>query len=227
MPSQLTFDLPVRPARGREDYFVSPANALVVAQIDGWRDWPQRKLVLCGPQGAGKTHLAHVWADQSGARIVDAASLTQTDIGALATSGPVAVEDADAIAGQPPAEQALFHLHNLLLAEGGSLLLTARRAPTHWALSLPDLQSRIEATATATLTAPDDALLSALLVKLFSDRQIAVTPRLIPYLVTRMDRSFAAAQDIVSRLDRTALATGRRISEKLASELLDKAAPDG
>lgn len=222
MTEQMAFDLPVRSATGREDFFVSPSNAVAVAQIEAWRDWPQRKLVLVGPEGAGKTHLAHVWADASGAQIVAATALAGAGIEALAVQGAVAVEDADRIAGDRAAEEALFHLHNLVLAEGGTLLLTARGAPRQWPLTLPDLRSRLEATASATLEAPDDALLAALLVKLFTDRQISVPPRLIPYLVGRMDRSFAAAQALVAALDRRALETGRKISERLAAELLDK-----
>lgn len=222
MSEQLAFDLPVRAALGREDFFVAPANALAVAQMDDWRNWPQRKLVLVGPQGAGKTHLAHVWAEMTGARIIAASDLVSADIPQLALNGAVAVEDADGIAGTRAMEEALFHLHNLVLAEGGSLLLSAKTPPRQWPLMIPDLKSRLEATATATLEAPDDALLAALLVKLFDDRQVIISPRLIPYLVARMDRSFSAAQSMVAELDHRALETGRKISDKLAAELLDK-----
>ena len=221
MPRQLVFDLPVRSATGRSDFFVSPANDLAVAQIDTWQDWPHRKLVLVGPQAAGKTHLAHVWAAMSNAVIVDADALADADIPALAARGAVAVEDADRIAGNAAAETALFHLHNLLLAECGTLLITARHAPSQWALTLPDLKSRVTATPVATLNAPDDALLAAVMVKLFADRQLQVQPQLIPYLLNRMERSFAAAQDIVAELDRVSLATNRKISEKLAGDVFD------
>ncbi len=221
MAEQLILDLPVRAAQGREDFFVSPANAVALAQLDDWSNWPQRKLLLVGPQGAGKTHLAHVWAQSTKAKMLDATRITEADIPSL--RGPVIVEDADRIAGEPKGEDALFHLHNLVLAEGGHLLLTARTAPRYWPLTLPDLKSRMEATATATLSAPDDALLTAVLVKLFADHQLPASARLVSYLLARIDRSFAAAQDIVSRLDKAALASGRKISEKLASELLDSA----
>ncbi|NHX27569.1 chromosomal replication initiator DnaA, partial [Escherichia coli] len=160
-----------------------------------------------------------VWAAQTGATIIPAADLPDADIPALAASGAVVIEEADRIA--PTAEPALFHLHNLTLAEGGSLLLTARSAPNLWPLTLPDLKSRMQGTATATLDAPDDALLTALLVKLFADRQLAMPPRLLPYLLPRMERSFAAAQHIVAELDRRALATGRKISDRLAAEILE------
>jgi chromosomal replication initiation ATPase DnaA len=219
MPEQLAFPLPRLEARGREAFFVSPSNATAVAQVEAWAGWPQGKMVLAGPEGAGKTHLAHVWAGLAGARIVAAPSLAPAEIPALA-EGPVAVEDADRIAGRPALEAALFHLHNLALAGGQPLLLTARKPPGQWHLALPDLQSRIAATAVATLDPPDDPLLAAVLVKLFADRQIAPPPRLLDYCLKRMDRSFAAAQRLVAALDARALATGRPIGVQLAAEVL-------
>lgn len=220
MPHQLSFDLTAKPALGREDFFVSPANALAVASIEGWQDWPARKLALIGPPGAGKTHLVHVWAALSGASIVCAADLPGADIPALA-SGPVAVEDIPTIARNAAAQDALFHLHNLALAEGHSLLLTGDAAPSLWGLSLPDLASRMQGTPSVTLEGPDDALLSAVLMKLFADRQLAPTPDTIRYLTRHMERSFAAAGRIVAALDAAALGTGRGITRALAAQVLD------
>ncbi len=223
MARQLAFDLPAKPALGREDFFVSPANALAVRAVEGWRDWPQGKLVLIGPEGAGKTHLAHVWAAEAGARIVAAAALPALDPADLSGAGRVAVEDVPGIAGVPAAERALFHLHNMLAAAGGRLLLTGTGNPVRWPLALPDLASRVQAASVATLEAMDDQLLTALLVKLFADRQLIVGPPVIAYLVRRMERSFAAAQRIVAALDRRALAEQRRVTRAMAAEILDKA----
>lgn len=220
MARQLSFDLPVRTALGRADFFVSSANATAVAMIEGWRTWPARKLVLVGPRGAGKTHLAHVWAAQSGARIVPARDVAAADIPALA-EGPVAVEDCDTIAGDRAAEDALFHLHNLALAEGQSLLFTATAAPNHWPLALPDLASRMQGTPTVQIAPPDDELLMAVMMKLFSDRQLSPAPQVLPYLTRRIDRSFDAARDIVERLDAAALEHRRPINTTLARDLLD------
>jgi len=221
MPQQLSFDLPVRQALGREDFFVSPANAAAVGLIESWANWPSRKLLLIGPPGAGKTHLTHVWAAVSGATIVPAGTLADADIPTLA-SGPVAVEQADAIAGDQDAEKALFHLHNLVLAEGHSLLITATREPNLWQLDLPDLTSRMQGTPATTLNAPDDALLAAVLMKQMADRQLSPSPGTIPYLVKRIDRSFEAARDIIERLDATALSEGAPITRALAAKVLDK-----
>ena len=219
MATQLGFDLPVRAALGREDFFVSPANAMAVALLEGWQGWPGRKLLLIGPAGAGKTHLAHVWAAQSRARILHAAGLEQADIPALA-QGHVVVEDIDQIAGQQGAEQALFHLHNLVIAEGHSLLLTSACAPQHLGLSLPDLQSRVQGCQSASLGAPDDRLLGAVLMKLFADRQLVPTPDTLPYLVRWMTRSFDSARQIVAEMDAQALAQGRPLNRALAREVL-------
>ena len=220
MTGQLSFDLPVRPALGREDFFVSPANAEAVAMIEGWQGWPGGKLALAGPAGAGKTHLAHVWAGLSGATLLPARAIGSADIPGLATA-PVAVEDCEALAGDRAAEDALFHLHNLCLAEGQAVLLTAAAPPNRWPLTLPDLASRMQATPTVRIAPPDDRLLAAVMMKLFADRQLAPTPPTIPYLVRRVDRSFAAARDIVERLDRAAMAARRPVTLALAREVLD------
>lgn len=221
MSGQLSFELPFRPAVGREDFFVSSANAEAVTLIETWEHWPHSKLILTGPPGAGKTHLTHVWAALCGARIVAARDLGSADIASLATRS-VAIEDTDRIAGDAATEEALFHLHNLTLAEGNALLMTGRLAPGLWALRLPDLTSRMQGALVAHLHAPDDALLAAVLTKLFADRQIAPTPDTIPYLARRMERSFDTARRIVTALDAKALAEGRPVSRALAAEVLDK-----
>ena len=223
MSRQLSFDLPALPAMGRDDFFVSRSNAAAVAMIEGWQDWPARKLALIGPKGAGKTHLVHVWAGLSGGRIVAAETLGAADIPALAETH-VAVEDAQDVAGRADVEEALFHLHNLALADGRSVLLTASGAPQHWGLRLPDLASRMEGTPSVHIAEPDDALLAAILMKLFADRQLRPTPETIPYLVPRLPRAFAAAHAIVDMLDRLALDQSKPINRRLAAEALDNLA---
>ncbi|MBM7069552.1 DnaA ATPase domain-containing protein [Actibacterium sp. 188UL27-1] len=216
MPEQLVFNLTTRPARDRDAFFISPANALAVTALDGWRDWPLGKLILIGPPGSGKTHLAHVWAAETGAQILQAGTLG--DAPPMGTA--LVVEDMHLIASDRAAEEAAFHLHNLTLAHGHPLLITGDGDPSTWPMGLPDLASRLVGTPTAKLEPPDDALLSALLLKLFSDRQLAPPPALIPWLVTRIERSFEAARDIVARLDAATLSTGRPLGMRLAADLL-------
>ena len=219
--AQLTFELPLRAALGRSDFFQAESNADALAAVEGWRDWAHGCLLLTGPSGAGKTHLAHVFgAACPGAAIIAAADLHGADIPALAARPGIAVEDADRIAGDITAETALFHLYNLTHAERGHLLVTAAAPPRDWGLTLPDLKSRMQATPMARLDAPCDALLAAVLVKLFADRQIAVQPALIGWLLARIERSFAAAGAVVARLDAAALARRQPVTRSLAAAVI-------
>ncbi|MEM9318736.1 MAG: DnaA/Hda family protein [Pseudomonadota bacterium] len=217
--SQLTFDLPHRPAMGRADFFVSDANAAAVQGIEAWADWPFAKAILVGPEGAGKTHLAHVWAALTGAEIVAA-----TDLAAraepLRDAVAVAVEDASEIAGQSANEEALFHLHNALSARAAPLLLTAREPAAHWHLGLPDLASRMAQAGLLRMGPPDDALLTAVMVKLSQDRQLAVRPTTLAYAAARVERSFAAAARFIEALDALAMAEQRAPTRDLARIVL-------
>lgn len=226
MSGQLGLNLQSAPALGRADFLVAPSNAMAFAMIERWPLWTGGKLVLTGPAGSGKTHLAHVWAASTGATLVQAANLGPKNIPELA-NGPVAVEDVPDAAEDPAAQTALFHLHNLVLAEGHPLLLTGGRGASRWGLTLPDLASRIAAAQSVELQAPDDTLLAAVLAKLFADRQITPKADLIPYLLLRMDRSFEAARAVVADLDAASLAQKRPVSRALAGRLLDKGPDPG
>lgn len=210
MPKQLVLDLPFRAAMGQSDFFVSATNATAVSGIEAWARWPLAKMLLIGPAGSGKTHLAHVFAAQSGATLIAAADLAGADPADLALADALVVEDADRIAGQSEAEEALFHLHNAAAARGVGLLVTARQVPNRWGLCLPDLRSRMEQAGQLHLDPPDDRLMSAVLVKLAADRQMALTPALVAYILPRIERSLAAARDMILALDAEALATKTR-----------------
>lgn len=224
MPRQLTFDLPPRPAMGRDDFFVSAANAAAVAQIDAWPDWPAGKLVLTGGDGAGKTHLAHVWAAQTGARIVGAAQIPDVDL--TAPPPALVVEDCTAVAGRPEAEEALFHLHNALAQAGAPLLLTARNAPSRWGLWLPDLASRMAQAGLAHINPPDDQLLMMVLVKQAADRNMALTPTMLTRITPRIPRDFATVAALVRRIDALALSQKRPANMSHVQAALAEAAGD-
>ena len=219
MAEQLGLDLAGKPALGREDFLVAPSNALAVSLIEAWPDWHSGKLVLSGPPGSGKTHLVHVWAAMSGARIINAKDIGTLDIPTIANS-PLAIEEVPLIAGNVEEETKLFHLHNMALANGQTLLFSGGAALASWNIQLADLKSRLQGATEAQLQPPDDALLHAVLAKLFADRQILPKPDVIPYLVSHMDRSFAAAREIVRRIDRQSLAEGRAITRQLAARIL-------
>lgn len=210
--------LPRRQAMGREDFVESPSNAEAAAAVAAWRRWPEGRLALCGPEGSGKTHLAHVFMADSGAAAVEARALRPDDAPRLAETRAVVVENADRT--PPAAEAALFHLMNLAAAEGCALLLTGRAAPARWALGLPDLASRVAALPVARLGPPDDALLAAVIAKALGDRGLRVEPGVPAYLVARIERTFAAAQAAVARLDAASFAQGRPVTRRLAAETL-------
>ena len=222
-PRQLALALPHAESFAREDFLTGAPNEAALAMIERWPDWPDRTLALVGPDGAGKSHLAAIWAEIAGARRVSARALGETNLmGALAT-GALVIEDAPARLTHALDERALFHLLNLVREEEAFLLITAQTAPARWPVALPDLASRLRAVPTVALNAPDDALLRAVLVKLFADRQLDVDMSLVSYLATRIERSFAAARAAVEALDREALRMRRPVTRALAAELLREA----
>jgi chromosomal replication initiation ATPase DnaA len=215
--TQLIFNLPPRAALGRADFFVSDSNAAAVGWIDRWPDWPSPAVVLHGAAGSGKTHLAHLWCERASAAFVAGAGLDEEEVARLVseTAHRIVVDDADRAC-----ELALLHLHNACLESGGSLLMTARRAPACWTIALADLRSRLRASIAIEIAPPDDALLGAVLVKHFADRQLRVAPELVLFLARHIERSFAAAAEIADRLDAVSLREGRAITVPLARELL-------
>ncbi|MBK1697518.1 HdaA/DnaA family protein [Rhodovibrio salinarum] len=226
MPAQLPLDLPHRPALGREDFLVAEANQTAVAWIDLWPSWPQPALVLHGPAGSGKTHLAQVWRHTSAAAEADATRLLAADPPDLLGDGTeLLLDDADRVIAEARdravVERRLLHLYNVVRERGGHLLLTARSAPARWELALPDLRSRLQAATCAELGAPDDQLIQAVLIKLFADRQLRVAPEVVRFLLLRMERSFAEAERIVDALDAASLAERKEITVPLARQVLN------
>ncbi|WBU63115.1 DnaA/Hda family protein [Paracoccus aerodenitrificans] len=222
MARQLTLDLGHEPALSRDDFLVTPANALALTTLEAPENWPQGRMLLIGPDGAGKTHMAAIWSAETGAARMPASSLRPDMADRLASQhGAVVIEDAHRVGQAAGAEEALFHLWNLCAARECWLLLTARTPPRDWQIALPDLFSRMSAMPSVRIEAPDEALLSAVLVKLFADRQIAVPAGLIDWLVPRMDRDLGLARRLVARLDSEAMAQRRPLTRNLAAENLN------
>jgi chromosomal replication initiation ATPase DnaA len=219
-PKQLAFDLPLDPRFGAEDFLVSPSNEQAYGLIEGWPDWPDTILLLVGPRGSGKSHLASIWATNARAWTIDASGITQDKVPHLVSNGALAIEDMDR--GERD-EAALFHLLNLAREKKASLLITAETPPDRWGLRTPDLLSRLRLAPSVSLDAPDDALLKAVLVKLFVDRQLVVDTSVVDYIALRIERSLAKASELVALLDKEALSRGRRVSRAIAAEILGAA----
>jgi chromosomal replication initiation ATPase DnaA len=214
-PAQLALDLPSEPRYGAEDFLVSPSNEEAYTLMEAWPNWPDPALVLVGPEGSGKTHLAAIWAERSHAWRMAAADVTAARVPELASSGALVIEDCDR---GPMDEAAMFHLLNLIRSRAGAVVLTGRTAPDGWGVITPDLLSRLRLAPSVSIAPPDDALLKAVLVKLFMDRQLIVDTSVIDAVALRIPRSLAQARNVVQAIDRAALERGKRVTRAIATE---------
>ncbi|MBX9825030.1 MAG: chromosomal replication initiator DnaA [Xanthobacteraceae bacterium] len=213
---QLALALDHAESHAREDFLAGPSNAAALALIERWPDWPARTVLLRGPEGSGKSHLSALWARAAGARTLSPRMLDGAEVPVALATGALVLEN---LAEGAFDEAALFHLLNLAREERAHVLITARSAPTGWRIATPDLASRLRALPVVTLEVPDDALLRAVIVKLFADRQLAVDENLVGFLANRIERSFAGAREAVRALDGEALRLKRPVTRALAGEL--------
>ena len=221
---QLTLNLHCSTAFGRSDFLISDSNAAAMAWIERWPDWPASPLVMHGPPGCGKTHLAHLWSERASAVLLTGAALDEEGLAQLVArhSCRVVIDNAD----EAP-ELALLHTYNWCWECQGSLLIIGRRPPARWRIALDDLSSRLRAAHTVEIGRPDDALLAGVLVKHFADRQLAVEPRVVSYIALHIERSMEAVARVVAEIDRAALASHRRVTRALAAEILAAREPEG
>lgn len=217
-PAQLALGFAHPESFSRDDFVRSPGNAAALDTIDRYPDWPAPALALVGPQGSGKSHLGAIWAARAGARVLAASALDEPTLPDALSTGALLVEDVTPTVD----DVALFHLLNLAREQSAYLLLTATSAPAGWSLPLADLHSRLRALPVVTLAPPDDALLRAVLVKLFADRQLQPDEGLLVYLERRIERSLAAARGVVEALDREALRRKRPVTRALAVEMFGR-----
>ncbi len=214
---QYIFDLPYRPAQGLEDFFVTASNEAALAAVERWPDWRNPVLAIVGPASCGKSHLAAVWRSVSGARQILAADLKAGDVPELLSAAALHIENAPSPRLD---ENALFHAINFAREHSASILITTREFPARWPIRLPDLVSRLKGCETVELSPPDDGLLRAVLVKQFADRQIVVDERVVSYMMTRIERSFATLRDLIEEIDRRALAERAEVTRPFVARVL-------
>ena len=220
---QIPFDLGARSVFGRGDFLIGASNAASVGWIDRWPNWSAPILVLHGPAASGKSHLSAVWKETSHAALIKPEMLMTSEADTLFEMGPALLLDGlDPWLGDRAAETTLFHLYNMLKEERKTMMITLRMAPGQTDFAIPDLASRFRAAPVVSIQPPDDMLLGSVLIKLFSDRQLTVSHDVISYLLPRIERSFAAARDVVALADHLALAEKRRISIPLMRKVLSK-----
>ncbi len=218
-PAQLAFDLPREPGMGREDFFVTEANRAALEMVDSWPLGGERSplLVVTGPEGSGKSHLAAIWRERNSALMAAPRDVVAENLLALLSTGRLVIED---MPGEALDETAMFHLVNMAKEQGACVLLTSRDFPSRWNVALPDLRSRLKAAQVVELGPPDDALLRAVLVKLFTDRQLKVGEGVISYMLSRMERSLAAARELVEEIDRRALEERVNVTRPFVARLM-------
>lgn len=220
-PRQLALDLPHDAASGAGDFMIGASNRAAAELVESWPTWPHPAALIAGPPASGKSHLAAVFAARSGAPVVPAGTLTEETVVLFSRPDVVAlvVEDIDrGIAS----DRILFHLLNHARETGRHLLLTSATPPGEMDVALPDLRSRLRALPVIAIAEPDDALLSAVLVKLFADRQLAIEPAVLSHMLRHMDRSFAVARAVVARIDMLALEEQRRVTRPLVGRVLSE-----
>ena len=220
--AQLPLDLPHRVSLERDNFLVTQANAQAVAWLDQWPSWPAPVLVIYGPAASGKTHLTCVWAQKSSAVCVDWQKLRETDLDTLfENSKALILDDAHLYLSNRDYETQLFHLYNLAKEKNASLLMTMEEAPSHISFALPDLESRLRAAPSVAISAPSDEELIAVLVKMFSDRQIMLSQDVIDYILPRIERSYDAARKLVERADLLSLVEKKKITIPLIRRVIE------
>ncbi len=223
MPRQFRLPLTAPPCWDRESFASSPTNLEALEGLDAWPAWPDGRMALVGPAGAGKTHLTRDWAARTGAVTIEAASIGRAPLDLAALRGrPLLVEDADRRAeGDLVDDETLFHLINMAGVDGGGLLLTGRLAPVAWDCAVPDLRSRLNALSVARILEPDDVVLEAVLRRGFEAAGIRPATDLYPYLMARLPRSRRLRLAAVTALDEASIEQGREVNKALALAVLD------
>ena len=227
MGKQLTLNLGRRFTLTREEYYVSKANSMAIRALDDWTLGLQPGLIIVGPKSSGKTHLASVWMNETGADSFQVSELASLDVQFLSKEKFIVIENLDSISElsikeRNMAEEKILHMYNFFASSGGKLLMTAVTFPIMWDLGLKDLLSRLMSLQIAELSLPDDKLLAAIMAKQFVDRQIVVPSKVIEYAMARMERSFSFAKKLVDELDIEALSLKKPINKKLVNDVISR-----
>ena len=232
MGSQLNLNLSHRSTLSREDYFISSANSLAIKAVDDWTIRTEPGIIIVGPKSSGKTHLASVWRKETGAKSLNVHQVSSLDVESLVKEKFLVIENLNDLTSlneneKKLIEEKILHVYNFFAAFGGKILITATKPPGNWSIQLADLLSRLMALQIAELSLPDDNLLTAIMAKQFSDRQILVSPQVIGHAMVRMERSFWFADKLVEALDSESMSIKKPISKKLVNNVINRLVSQG
>ena len=216
MNDQLILKFPSHQAYKNEDFYVSPSNHEAYDLINSWPKWIKRTINIFGPSGSGKSHLASILKSKTTALSVQSTELNDKIFFKFKTKESLIIENLS----EKVSENLLFSLWNIVLQDNKYLLITSTRPISTYKFKLLDLKSRSNSSVIIGINLPSDDLVSVILMKNFSDRQIKVEKKHIDYIIKRIDRSYEKISQFILTLDKYSLKKGSPFSLKLIKEVI-------
>ena len=216
MSNQLILKFPSHQAYKKEDFYVSSSNQEAYDFINSWPKWIKRTVNIFGPSGSGKSHLASILKSKTSCLQIETKKLSDEIFFKFKTKETLIIENLD----RKVSEKLLFSLWNIALQDNKYLLITSKKPINTFQFKLRDLMSRVTSSLIIGINLPSDDLISVILAKNFSDKQIRVEKKHIDYIIKRIDRSYEKISQFISILDKYSLKKGNPFSLKLIKEVL-------
>ena len=216
MNDQLILKFPSHQAYKKEDFYVSPSNQEAYDFINSWPKWIKRTVNIFGPSGSGKSHLASILKSKISSLQIEANNLNDETFFKFKTKEVLIIENLNASVS----ENLLFSLWHVALQDNKYLLITSTKPISSFKFKLRDLISRVTSSLIIGINLPSDDLISVILAKNFSDKQIKVEKKHIDYIIKRIDRSYEKISQFILTLDKYSLKKGSPFGLKLIKEVL-------
>ena len=216
MTDQLILKFPEQSAYKKEDFYVSPSNQEAYDFVNNWPKWLKRIVNIFGPSGSGKTHLVSLLKNKVSCLHISSKDLNEETLLKFKTKELIIIENLT----ENVSEELLFSLWNLALHDNKYVLITSLRQINHYKFKLEDLISRINSSLFIGINLPSDGLISVILAKNFSDKQIKVEKKHIDYIINRIDRSYEKISQFILTLDKYSLKKGSPFALKMIKEVL-------
>ena len=216
MSDQFILEFPSRQVYKKEDFYVSPSNQEAYDFINSWPRWIKRIVNIFGPSGSGKSHLASILKNKTSCLQINSNELNEKIFIRYKTKETLIIENLD----KKIPEKLLFSLWNVALQDNKYLMTTSKKPISSYKFKLKDLESRVKSSLIIGINLPNDDLISVILAKNFSDKQIKVEKKHIDYIIKRIDRSYEKISQFIFTLDKYSLKKGSPFSLKLIKEVL-------